>query len=342
VKSDFLIATALICVLASEPANAFAAMSPERAQAAISALNRGKADETLQLLDAALKENANDAQALNLRCRVFYAEERWDDAIDSCNRAVQIDGKNSNYHMWLGRAYGKKAQRVSFMAAYKLAKLIRVEFETAASLDPKNGAALSDLGEYYTDAPSVLGGGHAKAEGIARQLDGFDPVRALELRAEIAEANKDYADAEKILRTKISASHSSAQSWMDLGSFYGRTERWDEMVAALESGAVAADKDHGPALADGAATLMKTGREPKLAIEWMRAYLASDALSEEQPAFAVHARLGTLLNQQGDHQGAQKEFAAARALAKDYAVLQATEKAHLRSKDDGAEGGRGR
>jgi tetratricopeptide (TPR) repeat protein len=128
------------------------------------------------------------------------------------------------------------------------------------------------------------------------------------------------------LRAKISASHSSAQSWMDLGSFYRRHDRWDEMLAALESGAAAAERDHGPALADGATTLINAGRQHKLAIEWMRAYLASDALSEGEPAFAVHVRLGTLLNQQGDPQGAQKEFAAARALAKDYAGFPPAEK----------------
>jgi len=338
-----LTGTALLCALAVAPATTFAAMSRERADAVTSALNRGRADETLQLLDVALKGDPNDAQALNLQCRVFYAEERWDDAIAACSRAVQIDGKNSSYHMWLGRAYGEKAQRVSFVAAYKLAKEIRAQFEAAASLDPKDGEALSDLGEYYTDAPSVLGGGHGKAEAIAKQLDGFAPVRALDLRAQIAEAQKDYADAEKALRAKISASHSSAQSWMDLGSFYRRTERWDEMLAALESGAVAADRDHGPALADGAATLMKAGREPKLAIEWMRAYLASDALSEEESAFAVHARLGALLNQQGDAAGAQKEFAAAKALAKDYAGWPGVEKAaRSHGKDKGVEGAHGR
>ena len=89
------------------------------------------------------------------------------------------------------------------------------------------------------------------------------------------------------------------------------------MLSALKSGA-AADHDHGPALVDGAAILMKAGREPRLAIEWMQSYLGSSALSEDAPAFVVHARIGTLLRQRGDAEGAQKEFDAARALAKDY------------------------
>jgi hypothetical protein len=55
----------------------------------------------------------------------------------------------------------------------------------------------------------------------------------------------------------------------------------------------------------------------------MRDYLASNALSQDAPAFVVHARIGILLKQQGDTPGALREFAAARALAKDYAGLPA-------------------
>jgi tetratricopeptide (TPR) repeat protein len=301
-------------------------MPQDRADVIRSALNRGQADAALQMLDAVLKSDPKDAEALNLRCRVYYAEERWDDAIGSCEQAVQIAQGNSSYHLWLGRAYGKKAQQLSLMAAYKMARLLRVEFEAAASLDPKNGEALSDLGEFYAQAPAIVGGGYGKAEAVARQLDGFSALRALELRAEIAEEKKDYAGAEKLLRARIATSNSAAQAWMDLGSFYERRERWDEMLAALKTGSEAA-QDHGPALADGAAILMKAGREPKLAIEWMRAYLGSNALSEEAPAFVMHARIGVLLKQLGDAQGAQKEFDAARALAKDYAGLPEPKKA---------------
>ena len=314
---------ALVCALATGAVADSAAMSRDAADAVVTAMNHGRADDALRLLDTALQQDPKDTEALNLRCRVFYAEERWDDAIGACERAVQLAPGNSCYHMWLGRAYGEKAQQVAFVAAYKLAKLIRAEFEAAASLDGKNAEALSDLGEYYAEAPAMLGGGYGKAETIARQLDRFDPMGALELRARIAEEKKDYVTAEKDYRAKISASHSAAQSWMDLGSFYRRRERWDEMLAAVESGAVAAEHDHGPALVDGASTLMKAGREPQMAIAWMRDYLASNALSQDAPAFVVHTRIGILLKQQGDTQGAQREFAAARALAKDYAGLPA-------------------
>jgi tetratricopeptide (TPR) repeat protein len=293
--------------------------------AAQSAFRRGRADDALRELDAALQQNSANAAAWNLQCRVYLAQGRWDDAIASCQRSVQIAGDNSGYHLWLGRAYGEKASRSTLVAAYQMAKLTHSEFETAVALDSRNREALSDLGQYYVEAPRMLGGSYARAETIVDRLNALDPARADQLRARIAEAKKDYSGAELQWQAQIFASHSSqdtAQAWMDLGSFYRRRGRLDEMVAALKSGA-AADTNHGPALVDGASTLVAANREPSLAAQWLREYLSGNALSETAPAFAVHAELGDLLKNQGDVSDAEREFAAARALSANYAGVTA-------------------
>jgi tetratricopeptide (TPR) repeat protein len=294
--------------------------------AAQSAFSRGRADDALQTLDGTLRMNSGNAAAWNLRCRIYLAQGRWDDAIASCQRAVQIAGSSSQYHLWLGRAYGERASRSTLVTAYQMARMTRSEFETAVNLDGRNREALSDLGEYYVQAPRVLGGGYAKAETIVARLNGLDPARADELRAQIAEEKRDYATAEQNWRARIGASQSSpeaaAQAWMDLGSFYRRRGRWNEMVAAVKSGE-AADTNHGPALVDGASTLIAAGREMAMASQWLREYLDGNALSETAPAFAVHAELGDLLKKQGDALGAEREFAAARALSANYAGVSA-------------------
>lgn len=285
-----------------------------------SAFSRGRADDALRTLDDALQRHSGNAAAWNLQCRVYLAQGRIDDAVDSCRRAAQLSSGSSEYHLWLGRAYGEKASRSGMVAAYKTAKLVRAEFEAAVKLDGNNREALADLGEYYVEAPRILGGGYDKAERLAQRLAAIDPPRADELRAHIAEAKKDYAGAERSLRAKIAASRSPedvAQAWMDLGSFYRRRGSWNQMVGALKSGA-AADTVHGAALVDGASTLIQSGHETALAVQWLREYLQSDALSETAPAFVVHAQLGALLRKQGDASAADREFAAAHALSANY------------------------
>ena len=108
---------------------------------------------------------------------------------------------------------------------------------------------------------------------------------------------------------------------MALASYYARRKQWDQMLEALRAGIDAdakAAKPHGPALVDGAEILSRNHQEPQLAIQLLNLYLASPNQSADAPAFQVHAQLSRLLEQQGDHAGAQQHIEAAAALAHDY------------------------
>jgi tetratricopeptide (TPR) repeat protein len=280
-------------------------------------LQAGRADEALHKLREVVRQSPQNAAAYNLLCRTYLTEEHWDEAIGACEKAVQIEPNNSDYHMWLGRAYGEKADRVSFVTAYTLSKKVRSEFEAAAQANPRNAAALSDLGEFYAEAPSIVGGGTDKAEDIANRLESIDSAREHELQARIAEAQKDYAKGENEFKAAITASPKPANYWMTLASFYRRRQRWDDMVAAIRKG-IAADKEPDTSLPNGAWVLIRANREPQLAAQMLEAYLASPKKTEEAPAFVIHKDLGRLKKQMGDSEGAQREFATAAELASEY------------------------
>jgi tetratricopeptide (TPR) repeat protein len=280
-------------------------------------LTHGRADHGLQALDQVLAQEPQNAEAHNLRCRIYLQEQRWNDAVTSCQTAVKLMPGDSNYHLWLARAMGEKADRVSFITAFRMAKPIRVEFETAAKLDPRNADALSDLGEFYVDAPGIVGGGFDKAERVAQQLDAFAPDRAHYIRARIAEGQKDYARAEDEYKAAIAASKEPADAWMDLASFYRKRQRWDDMIQAVHKGA-ALDTQHGVASADGASVLIRANRDLPFARQLLEQYLASSSKSEDAPAFQTHVQLGKLLTTLGDTSGAHEQFAAAVELAKGY------------------------
>lgn len=282
-------------------------------------LNNGRADHGLQTLSQVLTQQPKNAEAHNLRCRILLQERRWDDAVASCKAAVAIAPDNSNYNLWLARAMGEKADRVSFITAFRMARQIHQEFETAARLDPGNVPALSDLGEFYIDAPAIVGGGVDKAERVAQQLEAIAPESAHYLRSRIAESNKDYALAEQEHKAAIAAARQPADAWMDLASFYRRRQQWDDMTQAVRSGA-AADPRASAALVDGASVLIRSGRDLAFARQLLERYLASPNKSEDAPAFRVHAQLGQLLTQLGESQAAQQQLAEAQDLAKDYQV----------------------
>jgi tetratricopeptide (TPR) repeat protein len=284
------------------------------------ALDSGEADKALGLIGGLPQAGANDAEAQNLECRVRFTLQQWSTAAGECQQAVNLDGDNSNYHMWLGRALGEWADRATFLSAYSLGKRVRAEFETAVRLNPRNPAALSDLGSFYRDAPALMGGGLDKAEGIADQLDKVDAGRAHQLRGEIAEKRNDYAGAEREFKESVTASAHPAFQWTVLASFYYRRQEWPQLDAAIHGCVTAAahDPTAGVALYDGAGVLIKSKRDPQLAARMLEDYLAGNSKTDEAPAFIAHWRLGRLLQQLGDSAGAQREQAAAFALAHEY------------------------
>ena len=280
------------------------------------ALQAGEADQALSVLNG----SPNTAEAHLLRCRVYFSEQHWDDAVSECEAAVRMDGQNAQNHLWLARALGEKADAVSFVSAFNLAKRARAEFEQAASLDPRDGEALTDLGEFYSSAPGVVGGGNDKAQSLVSRLEKIDPSRAHILQARIAFSNKDYGTAEREFKLATTTSAHPAFPWMALASFYRKRERWDDMQSAVESGYRAAQHDRGAgvALYNGATVLIKGKRNLALAARMLEEYLSDYPKSEEAPAFQAHTQLARVKAQLGDKDGARQEKAAALSLAHDF------------------------
>jgi tetratricopeptide (TPR) repeat protein len=284
-------------------------------------LASGRVDEVTNLLNRRIQTAPNDAEALHLLARAYFAQQRWDQAISAAERAVALQPSNPEYHLWLGRAYGEKADKSNFVTAASLAKKLKLEFERAVQLDPSSVDARSDLAEFYIGAPGVLGGGKDKALAQAAEIAKHDPARAHWVRAAVAQKNGDLALAEKELKAAIEASHGHASYWLNLASFYRRNARLDEMEQAI-SKAVNAERKKPDALFDAAELLFRAGRNYPAALKFFRAYLASNTLSEEAPAFQAHYQLGLLLEKMGDRSAAAQEYRAALSLAKDFSRAQ--------------------
>jgi tetratricopeptide (TPR) repeat protein len=284
------------------------------------AFQAGDADKALQQIDSLPQGGSDSAEAQNLACRIHYALQQWDQAVSECEQATRLDNQNFAYHMWLGRALGLKAEHVSFMTAFGLGKRVLAEFETAARLNPRSADALLDLGEFYKTAPGLIGGGVDKAERVAQQLEGVEVSRAHQLRARIAESRNDFGTAEREFKEAVATAPHPALRWTVLASFYRARKREADMEAALRSAESAAKKDsHATvALYDGAGVLIDGKLEPATAARLLEEYLASPTKTEEGPAFEAYVRLARLKKELGDSTGAQKQIAAALALAHDY------------------------
>jgi tetratricopeptide (TPR) repeat protein len=279
-------------------------------------LASGRVDELIPILRQQISRAPDDAEAYNLLCRAYFMAEEFDRGIPECERAAALEPRNSAFHLWLGRSYGEKADRSSFMSAASLAKKARAAFERAVELDPSNVEARVDLGEFYAEAPGIVGGGKDKAHRQADALMSLNPVMGHWVQARIAEKEKQPAVAEREYRAEIAVSHSSVRGWLDLGNFFKYAQRYSEMTEALTK-MESAPLDHPESLMHGGTLLLRADREYALGVRLLRRYFANGTV-EEGPAFKAHAVLGELLEKQGDRQAAIQEIRAALALFQNY------------------------
>src|SRR5258706_10469795 len=100
-----------------------------------------------------------NAAAFQLIGQDYFMLGEYRKASEFLEQAVARDSTNAECVLWLGRAYGRRAETSSPFTAPGYASKARQMFERAVALDPTNRDAIGDLFDYYLDAPGFLGGG---------------------------------------------------------------------------------------------------------------------------------------------------------------------------------------
>jgi tetratricopeptide (TPR) repeat protein len=280
-------------------------------------LEQGRVDLAVGVLKDQISGDPNNAQAYNLLCRAYLMADKWNRAVSACEHAVKLDPGNSQYHLWLGRSYGQKAEHVNALSAARVAGQVRDEFETAVRLNPKSVDARDDLADFYLEAPGIVGGGESKAQAEAEEIQKLEPAQAALVRARIAEKKKDFDTAETEIKQAVQDSPGAAGPLMSLANLYQRTGRFDQMEQAIER-ATAPSLNRPDVLTRAAELLIKSNRNPSRAENLLQRYLSSPNPSEDAPVFKAHYLLGTLLEQQGQPGQAIEQYQAAVALASEF------------------------
>ena len=282
-------------------------------------LAEGRVDDAVRVLQQQVSLHPADAESFNLLCRAYFMADAWDPALEACQRAASLAPQSSMYQLWLGRVYGEKADHSSIFSAPGLAKQARSAFERAVQLDPGNWEARADLGEFYAEAPGIVGGGKDKARAQADALMRINPAMGHWVLARVAEKDKQPDVAEREYRAEIAASHSGARAWLDLAGFLRHEKRYEEMKHALRT-LNSCLLDRPEALLHAAQQLFRSDLDLPFAVGLLERYLKAPV--EDGPAFKAHDLLGQIYEKQGDKRAAAAEFRAALALAHSYTRAQ--------------------
>ncbi len=285
------------------------------APAPLELLDAGRVDDAIRLFTP--QAAGGNASALNYLCRAYFAVGDWDNAVRNCERAARLDPSNAIFHLWLGRSYGEKANDSAALSAYSLARKTVSSFSTAHALDRKNVDIARDLAEFYSTAPSIVGGGSDKALGVATELAAQHPADAAWVRAIVAAHEGNHPQAEHEYNEAIRLDNNSANAYLEFARYLRGRKRWDsfqEMVQRAMKSPHVRPSDRF----DAAELLLSANRNLPEAAQQIRTYIQSGHTDESAPIFRAHFLLGEILLKSGDPTRAAAEYRAALALASSY------------------------
>lgn len=201
--------------------------------------NLSKAEELYQHTDyegslSVLDKKSFEPAVLFLIGRDYFMLGDFKKSTEYLQRATEAAPQNAEYMDWLGRAFGRRAETSNMILAPAFAAKAREAFERSVQLNPKNSEALSDLFDYYLEAPGFLGGGFDKAARIADQVALIDPPEGFSEKSRLAQKRKEYPRAEEQLRQAIAVAPRSVGQLIELAKFLANQGRTHESDAVFQ------------------------------------------------------------------------------------------------------------
>lgn len=290
------------------PAPARAAQSGGPLETAEQQYQQGQFAQAAETLQAAIRENSNDAALYYWLGRSYFELRNYEQASTNAEKAVKLDQQNSDYHLWLARIYGRLAET---HRSLWLGMKTRKEFEQAVELDPKNIPARRDLTEFYTTAPWIVGGSKKKAQEQIAAIAAIDPVQGALAQAEFDRQTGDAAAADAQYRKVLEGDPSKPEEFYEIADFYAGKRNAEQLQKAIEGVLRIAPSDPRLGYYQGVALEIEGERLPE-AERYLKAYLATTANRSDYPSHAdARTWLGHVYEKLGRRLEAAEQYRAA-------------------------------
>jgi tetratricopeptide (TPR) repeat protein len=290
--------------------------------AAKQAFDKGEYGKAIELLKAAEGKGPSDGEIQLLLAKSYLELNQYDAAVSRAEKAVAINPKSSEYHQWLGEAYGGKADHVSMFSAYPLARKTQKEFQIAVQLDEKNFNAMQDLIEYDCTAPSIVGGGEEKAQPLIQKLMSLDAAQGQYAAGNCKAVKKDYEAADAEFSKALESKPKSPELIYNIGDYFVQRGQADKLATVADLGDAAAPGDPRGKFYSAVGWIMKGEKLPE-AEKLLREYLRVAPLRSTYPKpWQVHYWLGQLFEKQKNTAAARSEYQAALKLNAKYKTAQ--------------------
>jgi tetratricopeptide (TPR) repeat protein len=268
---------------------------------AIDQYNARQLDQAKTSFKAIKPNNAVYAEALFYLGRIAFDEKKYDDAVDYFEDAIDKNNMIAKYHTWYGNAIGTVTQSAGKIRQGMLAPKIKNAYKRAAELDPKDLDAQWGLLEFYTQAPSFMGGSWDDAIIAANSIAKVNKFEGHRAKATIYQRQEDWPKAEIEL---IALSELDQRYLINLGLFYQTRGEYDKSSNAFEKD-VAINKENWGSVYQIGKNSAISGTNTVRGIECLTLYLAADRDANLPSASGANARLGMIYEKTGQEEKAK-------------------------------------
>lgn len=109
--------------------------------------------------------------SLEKQAYTYYANKQYPEAISLFQELAAKAPDNAAYYHMLAKSYGREAEQVNWFKAVGYAGKTRDNLKKAMILDSQNIDILTDMMDYYRQAPGFLGGDRKKAAEIEQKIE---------------------------------------------------------------------------------------------------------------------------------------------------------------------------
>jgi len=276
----------------------------------------------IALLKAAAAKEPGNGEIQLLLTKAHLGAEQIDAAVASGERAVAINPKNSEYHNWLGQAYGEKADHASMFSAFPLARKTQKEFETAVQLDERNFDAAQNLIEYDCTAPPVVGGGEEKAKPLIQKLLALDASQGHFAAGKCRLQKKDVTAAEAEFVKALESKPNSVDIIQEMAAYFANRGAAERVLAAADAAQAAAPEDLRGPFFRAVGWILKSEKLPESEMI-LRNFIQAVPRRPSYPGlWSAHYWLGQLYEKQKNTAAARSEYEAALKLNAKYKKAQ--------------------
>ncbi len=260
--------------------------------------------EAKKILLTVKDDNKEYADAQYYLGRIALDEEKFEDAEEFFEEAIETNNKVADYHTWYGNTLGTIANDASFFKQATLAPKMKSAWETAVALDPAAIDPRTSLILYYLQAPAIAGGSVEKAIEMANEVKRLKPAEGHRQLGNIYYREKKFAEAEKEFIAMTKADQTLVAG---LANFYMLQKQYDKAFALFED-AVKKNPEDMLAIYQIGKTSAMSGQKLDRGEECLRKYLTYQPKKNEPSHAGANMRLAQIMEKRGKKSEAKKLY----------------------------------